>query len=297
MAVLNSFIGGTNFPDSITSGVFTSYGNATTGVPTGVSLLYSWKPIASQAILTNADTNPNFATSTGAYVDLNGNKLAAPFTVVNNEVPLDVCRIIQITANNPFTVFCSARDFYGEPMTFGGNSSVVDTVNQFEAPRGVSAISSIKVSGAAGLSNIQINTLDKLELPFSDINLAPVCFVNYDDSPLLCIADDADTPYLGKKMYVITSSDFDQTLSTGNVRPLFEFQNFGAETTPNPFNGSRTLVIGQTLTGFGFNIPLAGFYPNAEQEIADQELNPFLNLKNYVLGYPSYSEGWEGWKS
>lgn len=296
MSVINSYQAGTNFTDSITSGVFGQIGNATTGVPTGVPLVYAWLPTASQAILTTPDTNPNFATSKGAYINFNNSKLASPFVVVDQEVPLDCCRILKITANQAFTVFASVKDFYGEPMTFGGAATEVDEVFEFVAPRGASAINSIKVSGSAGLTNIQVYTTDALELPYSNINKAPVSFVNYNAKPLYGIYGEASTPYLLQPLFDLINSvaGSEQTLSTGNVRPIFSFKTVEGIDIP-PFDGDKYLMIGQNVNGFGFNIPLTA-QKIAQQEAIDTPITPFLNVKNFVLGDPSFKEGWKGWQ-
>lgn len=293
MSVYDSFAGGTTFLDSITTGIFSSFGNYTTGVPTGIPLLYAWKPRPSIGVLASPQDNPNFGTTGGAYLNLTNPQLSAGFSVVNYEVPLDVCRTVTITANQPFNCFFSCRDFYGNIMTFGGGSSVVDTVNTFIAPRGVSAIASAKIQGGAGLGQVQITTNDKVELPFADYNVAPLNVVNYNGNPLYGIVSGSATPYKAKPLYLLTEGNVEQTLSTGNVRPLFKFYNQGVSALqPAPFDGFRVLVIGQNISGFGFNIPnRGGGFPEYEP----YETNPFLNLGQYVLGKPSFSEGWKGW--
>ena len=297
MSVLNSFENGTTFIDSITAGVFQAVGNATTGVPLGIPLVYMWKPISSRGILSTPDTNPNFATSKGAYVNLNQSKLASPFEVVNYEVLLDVCRIVKITASEPFTCFASCRDFYGQRMTFGGTSSVVDTVNTFVAPRGASAICSVKVSGGVGLTDVQITVMDRIELPFADYNQAPVAFINYDQRPFLAAFNEDATPYSAKSLYDLTQSKLgkDQTLSENCVRPIFSFREIEG-IDPVPFDGNKILTIGQNVSGYGFNIPIPS-EEGLDDALTYQERNPFLNLGSYVLGEASYSVGWEGWKS
>jgi hypothetical protein len=297
MSDLNSFESGTAFLDSITAGVFSGVGNATSGVPTGVPLIYAVKPKGTQNILTNPDTNPLFATAKGAYVNLNNSKLATPFVAVNGGVALDVCRLIAITANVQFSCFVSCRDFYGEKMTFGGASIDLEEVPTFNAPRGVTEINSIKVFSADPGIEIQVKTLDIIELPYADLNSAPVTFVNYNDAPLLAIFDESSTPYRGKPAYLVLSSipGSQQTKQTGNVRPLLQLNNTIEGITLDQFNGNRILVVGQNVNGYGFNLPVptsTGLTP----ELTAQEQNPFLNLSTYVLGDPSYSVGWEGWQ-
>lgn len=297
MSVLNSYENGTTFVDSITAGVFQAIGNATTGVPLGVPLVYMWKPISSRGMLTTPDTNPNFATSKGAYVNLNQTKLASPFKVVNNEVLLDVCRLVKITASEPFTCFASCRDFYGQKMTFGGASTTFDTVNTFFAPRGASAICSVKISGGAGLSDVQITIMDSIELPFADYNQAPIAFINYDQRPYFGAFNQDSTPYSAKGLFLLTSSKLgkEQTLSENCVRPIFSLTTTEG-IMDTPFDGERILTIGQNVSGYGFNIPIPS-EAGLDDAMTYQEKNPFLNLGSYVLGEASYSAGWEGWKS
>jgi hypothetical protein len=297
MSVINSYQTGTTFTDSITSGVFGQIGNATTGVPTGVPLLYAWKPISGRAILSSPDTNPNFASANGAYINFNRNKLATPFTVIDLEVPLDCCRIILITANQEFNVFASVRDFYGEPMTFGGTSQEIQGIQSFIAPRGVSAINSIKVSGSAGLTNVRVFTMDIIELPFSNFNEAPPSFVSFKGFPLYGIYNEGSTPYKLKPLFSLVNSvkASDQTLSEGSVRPLFAFEVVEGITT-NSFDGESILIIGQNVAGFGYNIPLTD-QTIAIAEDGDFQPTPFLNSKEYVIGGASYSKGWKGWQS
>jgi hypothetical protein len=293
MSVYDSFAGGTTFLDNITTGIFQSVGNYTTGFPTGVPLLYSWRPNTSSGIFATPQDNPNFGTSEGAYLNLTAPQLNAGFAVVNYEVPLDVCRTVTITANQPFNCFVSCRDFYGKIMTFGGGSSVVETVNTFKSPRGVSALCSVKISGPVGIGNVQITTNDEIELPFADYNGAPISVLNYSGIPLMGINNDPDTPYKAKPLYKILSSTSAQTQSTGRARPLFQFYDLGnPDLQPPGFNGVRLLVISQNISGFGFNIPNKS---GSSVAFENYESDPFLNLGEYVLGLPSYSEGWKGW--
>jgi hypothetical protein len=293
MSVYDSFAGGTNFLDSITTGIFQAYGNATTGVPTGIPLLYSWKPQTSTGILETPQDNPNFANTGGAYVDLTPPQLSATFSVVNYEIPLDVCRTVSITANQSFTCFASCRDFYGNIMTFGGSSEVIETVNTFVAPRGLTALVSLKISGEAGVGDVQITTRDEVELPFADYNDAPLSVANYNGNPLLAIDAGSSTPYKAKPLYKILQANTTQTAGTGRVRPLFQFFDQGiTDLQPSPFDGFRILVIAQNISGYGFNIPnKSGTAP----AFAPYEKDPFLNWGQYVLGLPSYAENWKGW--
>jgi hypothetical protein len=293
MSVYDSFAGGTNFLDSITTGIFQAYGNATTGVPTGIPLLYSWKPQASAGILATPQDNANFANFGGAYVDLTPPQLSATFSVVNYEVPLDVCRTVSITANQPFMCFASCRDFYGNIMTFGGASTEVASVDTFVAPRGLTALVSLNISGEAGIGDVQITTLDEIELPFADYNAAALGVVNYNGNPLMGINADADTPYKAKPLYQIQFATSEQTLDAGRARPLFQFFDQGnTDLQPEPFDGVRVLVIAQNISGFGFNIPNK---PSNTTAFDPYEENPFLNWGQYVLGLPSYAANWKGW--
>jgi len=293
MSVYDSFAGGTNFLDSITTGIFQAYGNATTGVPTGVPLLYSWKPQASASILATPEFNANFANYGGAYVDLTQPKLGATFNVVNYEVPLDVCRTVTITANQQFTCFASCRDFYGNIMTFGGASEEVASVNTFVAPRGLTALVSLNISGEVGIGDVQIRTRNEIELPFADYNGAALGGVNYNGNPLMGINADDATPYKAKPLYQIQFATSEQTLDAGRARPIFQFYDQeNPILQPPAFNGLRVLVISQNISGFGFNIPNKPGYTEA---FDDLEANPFLNLGQYVLGKPSYSANWKGW--
>lgn len=291
MSVYDSFSGGTTFLDNITTGLFQSYGNYTTGVPTGIPLLYSWRPEASAGILNATQSNPAFTTTYGGYLDLTQPKLSTGFEVINYEIPLDVCRTVVLVSSDPFNCFVSCRDFYGNIMTYGGGSSPSEGVNIFLSPRGVSAICSAKIFGAAVDATFQISTQDEIELPFASYNAAPLSFVNYTGQPFLGIENDADTPYKAKPIYRIIKSDTVQTLSTGRPRPLLRLGDFEIAPPP-PFDGERLLVVGQNISGFGFNIPNkhGGAAP-----FEDLDTDPFLNLGQYVLGLPSYSEGWKGW--
>ena len=291
MSVYDSFSGGTTFLDNITTGMFQSYGNYTTGVPTGIPLLYAWRPEGQASILNGAQSNPAFSTSAGGYLDLTQPKLSTGFEVINYEIPLDVCRTVGIVTDDPFNCFLSCRDFYGNIMTCGGGSEVIDAKNVFKTPRGASAICSVKIFDAAVDAEIDIGTLNEIELPFASYNAAPVSFVNYTGQPFLGIENDPDTPYKAKPIYKIVKSDSVQTLSSGRARPLFQFIDFDGELPPE-FDGTRLLVIGQNISGFGFNIPNKHGGATAFQEY---DTNPFLNLGQYVLGLPSYSEGWKGW--
>lgn len=291
MSVYDSFSGGTNFLDNITTGLFQSYGNYTTGVPTGIPLLYSWRPEASAGILNATQTNPAFATTYGGYLDLTQPKLSTGFAVINYEVPLDVCRTIEISSSDPFNCFVSCRDFYGNIMTYGGGSTPSGGANIFPSPRGVSALCSVKIFGAAVDATFQITTEDEIELPFASYNAAPLSFVNYTGQPFLGIENDPATPYKPKPIYKIIESNSVQTLTSGRARPLFQFKEFDGALPPG-FNGIRLLVIGQNISGFGFNIPNKH---GGAVAFEDLDTDPFLNLGQYVLGLPSYSEGWKGW--
>lgn len=294
MSYYNSYSPGTTFLDSITTGNFLQYGNGATGVPTGVAMVYSWKPKASSDLLTTPDSNPLFATPNGAYVNLSNSSLATGFEVVNEEVPLDVCRLILIAATQPFSVFGSCRDFYGNKMTFGGEGELNDGVYGFVPPRGVAAINSVKIFGGGPGVAIQIRTLDAIELPFADYNKAPISFINYNSAPLFCIRNDAGTPYIAKGQFEYQPSTELQTLDSGNPRPFILLANEG-DVIPEPFNGERELVIGQNVTGYGFNKPVPPV--GLTDLFVKQEQNQFLNLSTYVLGEPSFNEGWVGWQS
>lgn len=295
MSSYNSYSPGTTFLDSITTGGFLQYGNGATGVPTGVTMVYSWRPKPASNLLNLPDNNPGFATPQGAYVDLSQSKLTDAFTVVNYEVPIDVCRTIVVTASQSFNVFISGRDFYGQKMTCGGASQLIDAEQAFPTPRGFSAITSIKVSGSAGLNAVQIQTINAIELPFADYNGAAISFINYDQKPLYCIKEEAEPPYTLKALYEYLPSSVGQTLSENNPRPLLLLANIGDD-APAPFDGIKEIVIGQNATGYGFNKPI----PQSEGISADftlQEQNQFLNLSTYVMGEPSYNIGWVGWQS
>lgn len=298
MSDLNSFESGTTFLDSITTGIFSGVGNATSGVPTGVPLVYAWKPLASALVLSAAELNPSFETAKGGYVDLSNSKLAAPFKAINLEIPLDVCRCITITGSEAFSCFVSCRDFYGEKMTFGGTSTEIESVQQVISPRGVSAINSVKIFNAQPNTYINIGTIDFLELPYSDLNKAPITFLNYNGNPLLGIFEQSETPYTGKPFYSILPAvpGEEQTLSEGNVRPLLKIESTIEEISILPFNGERILVVGQNASGYGFNIPIPTQDGLSAKKTA-QEKDPFLNLSTYVLGDPSYSVGWTGWQT
>jgi len=295
MSSYNSYSPGTTFLDSITTGGFLQYGNGATGVPTGVTMVYCWRPQASLEILKLPDNNPGFATPKGAYVDLSQSNLTDKFEVINFEVPLDVCRTVVITASQNFTVLFSCKDFYGQKMTCGGASQLINAEQAFITPRGVSAINSVWVSGEAGLNNVQIRTLNEIELPFADYNGAAISFVNYDQQPLYCIKEEAEPPYALKQLYEYKPSSVGQTLSSNNPRPLLLLANTG-KPTPTPFDGEKELVIGQNATGYGFNKPIPQS-EGASPAFTLQERNQFLNLSTYVLGEPSYNVGWVGWQS
>lgn len=298
MSDLNSYESGTAFLDSITTGVFSGVGNATSGVPTGVPLVYAVKPRVAQTILSAAETNPDFETAKGGYVNLSNSKLATPFKAVNYGVALDICRLILVTGDNPFSCFVSCRDFYGEKMTFQSTSIDVEGTQVVKAPRGVTEINSVRIYNATPGTYIQLATDDTIELPYADLNKAPVTFVNYNGGPLMGIFNESSTPYKGKPLFLILSSipGDQQTLQTGNVRPLLTIDNTVEGLSILPFDGYRILVVGQNVNGYGFNLPTPS-QDGLDATITKQEKNPFLNLSTYVLGDPSYSVGWVGWKS
>lgn len=221
-----------------------------------------------------------------SFIPLSTSITNPEFIIQNESIPLDVCRTLKITADGPFSIILSLKDFYGNPMTCYGDAEDIDDVYTFVTARGASAIVSVKVKADDSLTEISIATVNGIELPYSNYESSTLMTVNYDDLPLLNTSTEIATPYFAQfSIDSILNSTQEQLPNEGRPRPIILIDDIN-------FNGEHILYVEQSTQGFGFNNPPLP-YDNTKIEQNDTYLNNFLS----VFGAPSFNLFNYGWQS
>lgn len=278
----------TNFQDNIRSGVvqFPGGNSNSPGVMIGNLQAYAVKPNA-VADVTNPIVNPSGLISLTSSVK-------APFSVVDQKISFDVCRCLKLTATttDPYSWVISGYDFYNEKMVWSGNEA--GNVGAVESPRGFNAICSVSITQAEGdTGTFVLSTQNNIELPYADYNGDNVLIVNYANQPLMWL-----NPGVGTESDSVFAFDYyvtntEQTGNDGRPRPIIELNPTTYPGIP-PFNASNVMVVLQAIVGAGFNIPAT---ENIAYPSVRQNSQPYLNDKEYVIGVPSFAEGWQGFVS
>lgn len=278
----------TNFQDNIRSGVvqFPGGNSNSPGVMIGNLQAYAVKPNAA-ADVTNPIVDPSGLISLTSSVN-------APFSVVDQKITFDVCRGLKLAATtaDPYSWVISGYDFYNEKMVWSGNAA--GNVAEVFSPRGFNAICSVSITQAEGATGtFTLSTRDSIELPYADWNADNVLIVNYAEQPLMWLRPGDGTLSYSVFAFQYNYSNPVQTGTTGNPRPLITLDPTEYTGTP-PFNAANVLVVLQSILGAGFNIPAT---ENVDRPSVAQNAQPYLNDKEYVIGTPSFAEGWQGFVS
>lgn len=277
----------TNFQDNVRSGVIQfPGGNANSpGVMIGNLQAYAIKPNLS-ADITSPIVNPN------GYISL-AESVESPFSVADQKITLDVCRSIKITTESTdgFAWIVSGYDFYDQKMVWSGET---ESDTEVISPRGFNAICSVSITQAEGdEGTFKLTTRDAIELPYADWNGDNLLIVNYANEPAMWTDDGEGPEYYSSFAFNYSYSNPEQTGNSGNPRPLIILNPETYNTIP-PFDAEKVMVVLQNVVGAGFNIPAT---ENVNNPSTAQNSKPYLNDKEYVIGTPSYAEGWQGFIS
>lgn len=273
----------TNFKDNLRSGViqFPGGNSNTPGVMIGNLQAYAIKPNAS-ADITDPIVDPN------GFISLTSS-VKAPFAVVDQKISFDVCRGLKITATteDPYSWVISGYDYYNQKMVWSGSTEDDEEV---ESPRGFNAICSVSITQADGATGtFVLSTQDAIELPYADWNNDNVLMVNYAEEPLMWLLPGGEEPYTTYAAYDYFKTLEPQTGNNGRPRPIIQLNPASYSTVP-AFNAVNIMVVLQSVVGAGFNIPAT---ENINRPSVAQNSQPYLNDREYVIGKPSFSEGWQ----
>lgn len=295
---------GTGFNTGLAAGNFTIPGNVNRGISINQPMFYRFSPLNAGVIITDTQT---ISATPGTeiyklsnYVQGVGRATLVPYSLTNYVLLLDVPRTIYFALEIVEGADIDAKlkvtyiDQYGQIGV--KESQQLDNDNKiYNFPVGVLGIVAVDViKGEANTAsfNIVTETTDKIELMYNDLEQTALFTwisgndVNEDKprpqfrtltqaTPFLFIANLKD----GAAGYIPASQD-EQTLTTGQPRPLINLENYD-------FDANQTITIVQNVFGIGLS---SENLPAIDPVVPIITYNPekIFGRKNYTVGWKPY---------